>query len=162
MIKVKNILFEDFVQYKKPSMFIGIGISCNWKCEKDLNKPCGAFCQNSSLANAKTVFIDEDKIIDNYLKNPITSAIVFGGLEPMDNFIELYLFISKIREKTKDDIVIYTGYKEEELEDKINKLSDFKNIIIKFGRFVPNSNKRKDEVLGVFLASDNQYAKQIS
>ena len=36
-----------------------------------------------------------------------------------------------------------------------------KNIIIKFGRFIPNRPSRYDEVLGVELASDNQFAKRI-
>jgi hypothetical protein len=38
----------------------------------------------------------------------------------------------------------------------------FKNIIIKFGRFVPNKPHHIDEVLGIELASDNQYAKRIN
>ena len=36
------------------------------------------------------------------------------------------------------------------------------NIIIKFGRFVPMQQPHFDPILGVNLASDNQYAKQIS
>ena len=60
---------------------------------------------------------------------------------------------------TPDDIVIYTGYTEEEIKDKVKWLSLYENIIIKFGRFVPNAEKHFDEVLGVELASPNQYAK---
>jgi hypothetical protein len=30
-MRVKNIVYEDFVNYKKPSMFIGT-ISCGGKC----------------------------------------------------------------------------------------------------------------------------------
>ena len=61
-----------------------------------------------------------------------------------------------------DDIVIYTGYNEDEIQKEINKLRQFKNIIIKFGRFIPNQKKKYDEVLGVTLSSDNQYAEVIS
>ena len=35
------------------------------------------------------------------------------------------------------------------------------NIIIKFGRFIPNQPSIYDEILGVTLASNNQYAKRL-
>lgn len=35
---VKNIIDEDFVQYKKPAMFIGMP-SCSFKCDKECGKP---------------------------------------------------------------------------------------------------------------------------
>lgn len=54
------------------------------------------------------------------------------------------------------------GYKEDEIEDKINQLKQYKNIIVKFGRFVPNQEKHKDSLLGIYLASFNQYAIKIS
>lgn len=38
----------------------------------------------------------------------------------------------------------------------------WKNIIVKFGRFIPNQHPHYDEVLGINLASDNQYAEKIS
>ena len=41
-------------------------------------------------------------------------------------------------------------------------LYDYKNIIIKYGRYIPNQTPHRDEVLGVNLASDNQYAERIS
>ena len=44
------------------------------------------------------------------------------------------------------------------VQDKIKELIQYKNIIIKFGRYIPNKDKRFDEVLGVWLASDNQFA----
>jgi len=43
--------------------------------------------------------------------------------------------------------------------DKIALLSRYKNVIVKFGRFIPNQEKHYDEILGVELASPNQYAK---
>ena len=60
---------------------------------------------------------------------------------------------------SKDPIVIYTGYKEEELTEQIKFLQKFDNIIVKFGRFIPDSLHIFDTVLGVTLASNNQYAK---
>ena len=41
-------------------------------------------------------------------------------------------------------------------------LKQYKNIYIKFGRYVPNQNEHYDEVLGVKLVSDNQYGEKIS
>ena len=38
----------------------------------------------------------------------------------------------------------------------------FKNIIIKFGRYIPNQQAHYDDILGVNLASNNQYAIKIS
>ena len=41
-------------------------------------------------------------------------------------------------------------------------LSKYKNIIMKFGRFIPESEKIHDDVLGIDLISSNQFAKKIS
>ena len=41
-------------------------------------------------------------------------------------------------------------------------LKKYSNIIIKFGRFIPNQKPHYDPVLGVELASDNQYGEKIS
>lgn len=136
-------------------------ISCDWKCltEKSLDI---SICQNSPINNHPTIDIKDKDIIDRYLQNPITSSIVFGGLEPFNQFFELKLFISTFRQFSSDDIVIYTGYYENELKDKIRVLSCFDNIIIKFGRYDPSKPPMYDDVLGVNLASCNQAAKRIS
>jgi hypothetical protein len=63
---------------------------------------------------------------------------------------------------TNDDIVIYTGYNESEVSEQIERLRYFKNIIIKFGRYIPNQQAHYDDILGVNLASNNQYAIKIS
>ena len=49
-----------------------------------------------------------------------------------------------------------------EILNKVTVLKRFPNIIIKFGRYIPNQQPHYDEVLGVNLASDNQYAERIS
>ena len=58
--------------------------------------------------------------------------------------------------------VIYTGYNREEIDGELRMLMSLPNIIVKFGRYVPDQEPHMDEVLGVKLASDNQYAVQIS
>ena len=158
-MKLKNIIYEDFVNYKKTSMFI-LTTACSFKCEKEAN--CIGMCQNSDLVKSKTIEIDNKILIDRYLNNGITEAVVIGGLEPLDTFEDTLQFIKDFREKSNDDIVIYTGFNEDEIEDKIDILKKFKNIIVKFGRYRPNFQKHFDEVLGVELASPNQYAKRIS
>ena len=50
----------------------------------------------------------------------------------------------------------------EEIINKVYLLSNYKNIIIKYGRYIPNKEKYYNEVLGVYLASENQYAERIS
>lgn len=154
-MKVKNLIDEDFCNYKKPSMFIGTSKCNTFKCDKECGKPV---CQNSELAKAPTIEINNNEIIKRYLDNPITEAVVIGGLEPFDTFEELYQFIKDFRRKSNDDIIIYTGYYPEEISEKIRQLSLFLNIVIKFGRFIPNQKSHYDTVLGIELASDNQYA----
>lgn len=158
-MKIKGIIEEDFIQYKKPSMFI-LTSTCTFKCEKE----CGikGLCQNNPLINTLSKDINDEALINRYRNNPLTQAIVFGGLEPFDQFEELFNFIKKFREVSLDDIVIYTGYYKEELLEKISELKIFPSIIIKFGRYIPNQVKHRDEVLGIELASSNQAAERIS
>ena len=157
---IKSFKDEDFVNYKKPSMFI-ITPTCSFKCDKE--NGC-LMCQNSHLAHEPTHNIPVRNLIERYLDNRITKAIVFGGLEPFDTPEELDRFIKILRwnYEKDDDVVIYTGYTEEELTDNkyYEQILGYGNIIIKYGRFRPNQAPHYDEVLGVNLASDNQYAKR--
>ena len=157
---IKGLIDESFVDYKKPSMYIAFPF-CNWKCERDAG--C-AICQNSQLAQEPIIEISELEIINRYVKNPITKAVVMSGLEPFDSIDELYSLCWELRQYTNDDIVIYTGYTEEEVRQMTNgrRFYNIPNIIIKFGRFIPNQKKHYDEILGVELASPNQYARRIS
>lgn len=151
---------QDIVNYKKTSMFIATCF-CDFKCCKELDLDI-CICQNSPIAKSKIIDMSNDRIVKRYLKNKLTHAIVFGGLEPFKQFDELLNLIKCFREKTEDDIIIYTGYYKNELDKEIEQLKQFKNIIIKFGRYIPNKNIRHDDILGVTLASDNQYAEKIN
>ena len=153
-MKIKGLIDEDFVNYKKPSMYIAFP-RCSFKCDKE----CGRqVCQNSALANEKNIEIALDKIIDRYMTNPITKALVCGGLEPFDSWKDLQCLILNFRYYTNDDIIIYTGYYEEEIEDeKIEWLMLYGPIIIKYGRFIPDDKEYFNYELGVKLASKNQY-----
>ena len=160
-MKIKQIVIEDFVNYKTPSLFIGIG-TCDFKCCRE-----GGFdksvCQNSELSLAKPIELSEDEVFELFYNNSITKSIVVGGMEPMLQFDDVLSLLKYFREHDCDaDFVIYTGYYRNEIEDKVQELAKYKNVIVKFGRYVPNQEKHYDEVLGVWLASDNQYAERIS
>ena len=156
---IKGLVQEDFVNYKKPSMFVSTA-TCSFKCDRESGTQC---CQNSALALQPDIEIGIGRLVAMYTGNPITQAVVFGGLEPMDQFEDVSKFISRLRTTgCRDDVVIYTGYNKTEISDKLWMLAAFPNIIVKFGRFVPNSEPRFDAVLGVTLASKNQYAEKIS
>lgn len=157
---LKGILDEDFINYKKPAMHIATA-RCSFKCDKESGEK---LCQNSNLVAQKTITMKNEYIISRYLANDITHAVVFAGLEPMDSFDEVHNFIKKLRKKykCKDDVVIYTGYNKEEIQDQIRILRQYENIIVKFGRYIPHCERHLDSVLGVFLASPNQYGERIS
>lgn len=157
-MRIKGVETERFQDYKYPSMFIAFP-RCSFKCEKE----CGMrVCQNSALASATTKEVDASDLVERYLANPITKAIVCGGLEPMDSFEDLAELISELRKKQcYHDIVIYTGYRKDEIIDRVRELIPFKNIIIKFGRFVPDEIPHYDDVLGVNLANNEQYGERI-
>ena len=159
-IRLKNIVDEVFQDYKKPSMMLAT-CKCNWKCliENGLDI---SICQNSKLVKQKDFDIPIDKIVDRYIKNPITKAIIIGGLEPLLQFNEVMQFIQQFRQKCEDDIVIYTGYYPHEVRDEVAQLKHYKNIIIKFGRYKHNDIKKLDDILGVWLSSQNQFAIKIS
>lgn len=150
---LKGIIEEDFSSYKVPSMLLAFP-KCTFKC--------GEFCQNIPLAKSENIEYDIPSLINRYMKNKITSSIIFAGLEPFDSFLDVFDFIRQFRAVCDDEIVVYTGFDEHETTDKTRILSQFKNIIIKFGRFIPDQEKHYDGILGVELASPNQYAKIIS
>ena len=159
-MKIKDLVDENFQDYKQASMFICTA-RCNGKCWRELGLPPD-LCQYSKIASQKTIDYSDEEIAKRYLFNGITHAIVIGGLEPLEQSEELYALVSTLRRNTLDPIIIYTGYKEDEIPVEIETLSKFPNIIVKFGRYIPNDTPRYDPILGVTLASSNQYAKKIS
>ena len=176
-MRIKGLMDECFNDYKKPAMYIAFP-ECTFKCDS-LNK-C-QICQNSQLAHEPNIDLKKEEIIERYLNNPITEAIIFSGLEPFDSILDDIAFVACLRNdyNCNDDVVIYTGYTEEELRegrystnyndgtdktlaDFYKYLCKFPNIIIKFGRFIMNDEPHFDAVLGVNLNSHNQYARKVS
>jgi len=157
-MKIKGLIDEDFVNYKKPSMFIST-YTCSFKCCEECDQ---AVCQNLPLVSQPTVEVDNAELVQRYINNSISQAVIIGGLEPLDDVKDIFEFIRVFRRYSDDDIVIYTGYRDDEVQPYINRLKAItNNVIIKFGRFVPNQQSHYDKVLGVNLASDNQKGVKI-
>ena len=154
-MKIKGLISEDFVNYKKPAMTIMFPHCNGFKCGAE-------YCQNSPLSKAEDIEMDISNIVIRYLNNPITESVVMQGLEPFDSWDDLIEFVKQLRESTDDDIVIYTGYYKEEIEKEIEQLKQYPNVILKYGRYKPNTPSRFDDILKITLASDNQYAERIS
>lgn len=159
-MKLVNLIQEDFTNYKKPSLFLGFP-KCSGKCNILNNK---IVCQNEALRKAKKIEISTDEIIELYIKNNITKALVCGGLEPFDTPEDLLEIIQAFRKVSQDDIVIYTGFTENEIKNSLvySQLLQYSNIIIKYGRYLEGQKPHLDKTLGVNLASNNQYARPIS
>ena len=159
-MKVRNLIDQDIVNYKKTSMFISV-CHCDFKCCKQLGLDV-CICQNSPIAKSEIFEIQEEKLIKRYLDNELSCSIVFGGLQPFLQFEQVKSFIRKFRQKSDDEIIIYTGYYKDQIKGQIQQLKNYCNIIIKFGRYIPNGTAHYDQVLGVFLANKQQYAQKIS
>ena len=132
---LKGVIFEDFVNYKKPSMVLQFP-KCSFKCGESV-------CQNSTLALSQDIECDAKKLVEQYINDLITEAVVMQGLEPFDSIGDVVEFISVLRNdfQCDDDVVIYTGYDEAEISSELLLLSThFKNIIVKFGRYIPNES----------------------
>ena len=129
-MKIKNLIDEDFVNYKEPSMFIATS-SCTFKCDKEAG--CQV-CQNSQLAAAPSVEISAAELWERYLNNPITSAVVIAGLEPFDTPDDLIAFLEEGRrqdvlKKKFTTIVIYTGYTEEEVCNQFDWIYEYLDVL---------------------------------
>ena len=159
---VRNIIFEDYINYKEPSMYIACP-RCNFKCCPEDNK----ICQNYQLSKGKLIEIDNTDLVDRFLSNNITKAIIFAGLEPLNDLesvrdIENFISILRHAEMEKHTVIIYTGFTEDEVNDKYPELVNdllYRPLIIKYGRFHNNDKPHIDPILGVKLISANQYAR---
>ena len=88
---------------------------------------------------------------------------MIGGLEPFAQIDEVESLLKKFREHgDHSPFVIYTGYYPDEIKRQTELLGCYKNVVIKFGRYKPGEEAHFDKVLGVNLASHNQYAVKIS
>ena len=163
-MRVRKLLTERFQDYKVPSMYLATCF-CDWKCCPDKQY----VCQNNPIAKLPVTDIPDEEVLDTYLSDPITDAIVIAGLEPLLQTREVCSLIRRASERDiRTTFVIYTGYTKDEVrrigffdELKATEYGKDVQVIIKYGRYVPDQQPHFDETLGVELASDNQYAEII-
>lgn len=157
-MKLKGIIDYDCTNYKEPTLTLEFPY-CDFKCDR-LNG-CQV-CQNGLLAAEPNIEVSGEQIWKMYSENPLTKAFCFQGLEPFDSYMDLIELIAFIRKNKNcnDPIIIYTGYNKD--EDKVTQmsLSHYSNIIVKWGRFIMGQEPHYDPILGVNLASNNQYAER--
>lgn len=159
-VRLRIIKEEVFQDYKEPCLFLGYAF-CDWKCCKDMGVH-KSFCQNSALAQAPIEEYTYDEIIDRFMNNPITRAIMLAGLEPFwKQEQETLGLIKAIRARLPHTvIIIYTGYYKEEMSEEVIKtITDVGRVIVKWGRYNKDLPSRYDETLEIQLASSNQYAE---
>lgn len=156
-MKIKLLVDEDVANYKKTSMVIAFPY-CSFKC--------GDTCQNKHLASMPDIEIPVGTIIQRYVRNPFTSAVVLQGLEPLDTLADVFTFISAFRDASNDDIVVFTGYEEQEAPVQrfieYIKKNRYQNVILKVGGYRQDLPPVYSRKLGVQLASNNQYAFEIN
>lgn len=175
-MRIKAIKADDYTNYRDPegwsSLFVGMG-TCDWKCCIAAGIPIET-CQNSELARAPIVELDATSLLKRYALE--SGSVVVGGLEPFNDMGSLKELATAYRDfvnylslggETKlDKFVVYTGYNPDEVIDRVeeiyNIVKERLTFIVKFGRFVPGQKPHTDKVLGVDLASDNQYARVIT
>lgn len=159
-MRLKEMIHEDYSNYRLPSMFLGTCF-CTWKCCKEQGVD-HSVCQNSGFGRYPIVEISDEKITELFLENPLSKALVIGGLEPFEQWEELQKLVLAFRARTEADVVIYTGFYPDEIQAKVEWLKRFPNVIIKFGRYKQGDTPHFDEVLGVELANKEQFAERIS
>src|SRR5574344_1755351 len=157
---LKGITFEDFVNYKKPSMYLAFP-KCTLKCEKKAN--CPGMCQNHTLLSEPDIDVNAIELVSTYMNDPLIESVVCAGMDPIDSLDDLCEFITAFRKRTDEDIVIYTGYDKNEILPAVEQLRSIakKKLIFKFGAYIAGQGPHYDKVLGIKLASANQYGEQI-
>lgn len=156
-IEVKGIIWEDTVNYKKICTTLMFPV-CDFKCDKENGVQ---LCQNWGLAAAPTQTVHINGFMRRYIDNPLSEAIVIQGLEPFDTPLALYTVAAALKDfNCTDDFVIYTGYYRDEVGAKLKPLYEVPGrLIVKWGRYIPNQEPHFDPVLGINLASKNQYGE---
>ena len=157
-MRLKTIIHEDYANYRLPSMLLGV-CYCDFKCCREDKR---SYCQNSPILQMPAFEIDDGRLVEEYLANPLTHAVVVAGLEPFYlQTEEVLAFAGRLREKTQDDLVIYTGYYPDEIPLVLARLRPLGNVVVKFGRFRAGDRPHLDPVLGVELANREQFARRI-
>ena len=96
-MRVKALETERFQDYKLPSLFLASAY-CDFKCCREQHLDTG-ICQNAPLAQAPTQDVPDTVLYEKFSANPITKAVVIGGMEPFLQIDEVESLLSLFREK---------------------------------------------------------------
>ena len=106
-----------------PGKRLGIWFQgCSLRCEGCISV--------DTWATAKTLIpIDQLMMaLSSYL--PLVDGITISGGEPFDQFDALLAIVAQLREKTKVDILLYTGYSIEDIPDQLQQIKPYIDVLI--------------------------------
>ena len=159
---LKQIIDESVGDYKETSMLL-IAPECAWKC---------VGCHNTHLLKLITKNFPDEEILERFQKNPLSKAIVLGGLEPFDCMEEVRAFLQTLRESNivnpKPTVIIYTGYDFPDIEQELirtgldEEMKKHDKVLLKYGGYLPGYNPTYNPLLGINLASPNQQVMEYS
>ena len=149
-----------------------------------LSKTYNVIIEDNGVSLAKDVIADKSdllKIVQELKESGFDMLRLISSVDYSDKFFIVYHFLSTVNSNVFTlkvpliksdaskidslcDLYDSANWLEREVYDLIylSPLLKYKNIIIKFGRYIPNSENKYDEILGVTLASQNQYAKRVT
>lgn len=95
---------------------------------------CSLHCEGcisvDTWATAKTLIPIEQLMmkLSSYL--PLIDGITISGGEPFDQFEALLAIVVQLRERTKVDILVYTGYGVEDITDQLQQIKPYIDVLI--------------------------------
>lgn len=106
-----------------PGRRLGIWFQgCSLRCEGCISV--------DTWATAKTLIPIEQlmRTLSSYL--PLIDGITISGGEPFDQFEALLAIVVQLRERTKVDILVYTGYAVEDITDQLQQIKPYIDVLI--------------------------------
>lgn len=106
-----------------PGRRLGIWFQgCSLRCEGCISV--------DTWATAKTLIPIEQLMmkLSSYL--PLIDGITISGGEPFDQFEALLAIVVQLRERTKVDILVYTGYGVEDITDQLQQINPYIDVLI--------------------------------
>lgn len=106
-----------------PGRRLGIWFQgCSLRCEGCISV--------DTWATAKTLIPIEQlmRTLSSYL--PLIDGITISGGEPFDQFEALLAIVVQLRERTKVDILVYTGYSVEDITEQLLQIKPYIDVLI--------------------------------
>lgn len=106
-----------------PGRRLGIWFQgCSLRCE-------GCISVDTWATAKELIPVDQLMIeLSSYL--PLVDGVTISGGEPFDQFEALLAIVVQLREKTKVDILVYTGYGIEDITDQLQQIKHYIDVLI--------------------------------